>query len=178
MSIISQLVQFIFQKREVKDLTFSPTAAAITIVADAIPLFMAVSVINGAGIQVGEVTISSVSYAAAVVYTAIYTALFYSFFAAQEKQERFTQAATAFFGTSILLTLANIVVAQLPGGGLFTLAIVFLKIFCSVRVMTQSLDYGVARAVFSLLGISMMAFIIASTIFPIETIQTPIPLAN
>ncbi len=173
MNIISQLVQFILLKREVKDIQFSPPMAVTVIAVDSLLLLMAANFINNAGIQVGEVTINRFPYSAALSYSILYVGLFYSFFAAQEKQARFIQAAIAFFGTSVILTLANVIVAPLPGAGILILALAFLKIFCSVRVLTQSLGYSALRAAFSLLGISMMSYLIATTIFPIQATQTP-----
>ncbi len=171
MNIIAQLVQFIFQKREVKDITYKPQFAVIAVLVDALPLFLLCIMINKTGIDLGEVKITKIPVGLAAVYTVLFAALFYSFFAAQQKQARFVQAATAFFGTSVILTAINTLASPLPGSGLITLIILGLKISCSVRVAMQSLNYSLVRAVFSLFGITMLSMIVASSIFPIESVQ-------
>lgn len=178
MNIITQLVEFIFVKRDVKDITHDPKFAVVAILLDAAPLLFICLSINESGINLGEVTITKIPVGLVIVYTALFTALFYSFFAAQQKQARFVQAATAFFGASFILTLANLVTSVLPGSQIFTLIILGLKIFCSVRVAMQALGYNAFRSVFSLFGITMLAMIIASTIFPIETTQLNLPTSN
>lgn len=171
MTIISQLVQFIFYRSQVKDTTYNPTFAAIAIVADSMPMIFLTFVVNEQGINVGDSSINHVPIGLALTYSILFCALFYSFFAAQNKQSRFVQASTVFFGSSVILTLANIVVSAFPGASLFLFIILGLKISCAVRVMTESLSYGIIRAVLALIGISIMSMVIASALFPMDITQ-------
>jgi len=41
-----------------------------------------------------------------------------------------------------------------------------------VRVMTQSLDYGIPRAILAIIGISMIAMMLSTMIFPLEITNT------
>ncbi len=171
MTIIRQLIEFIFYRRQVKDIDYNPTFAALAIVADAIPLIALTLMVNEQGLELEQITINHLPVGLGVVYAVIFTALFYSFYAAQEKQTRFIQAATAFFGASFILTMLNVVISPLPGAGIIALLILGLKISCAVRVVTESLEYGVVRTVFSLIGIALMSMLIATMIFPAEITQ-------
>ena len=171
MTIIQQLFEFIIHRREVKDIDYSQNAAIGTIILDAVPIILATYFINqtaleNGGIKIDDITINHIPMGLVSLYSITFTALFFCLFAAQQRQTRFMQAATAFFGTSVLLTLVHTLLTSLPGAGIFGIVIFALKISCSVRVLIEALDYSVPRAVFSLIGISMMSMLMATLIFP------------
>ena len=172
MTILQQLFEFIINRREVKDISYNQSAAIVAILLDAIPIIFAIAVINQTGYQLGEVTINHIPFGMGVLYSILFTALFYCLFAAQNKQNRFIQGATGFFGASAILTGINIALSMLPGAGLFGIIILGLKISCAVRVMTQSLDYGIPRAILAIIGISMIAMMLSTMIFPPEITNT------
>lgn len=172
MTILSQLVEFIFLRRQVKDIEYAPNICTLFIVGDALPLFFLVTLINSSGLELDGATINHISLGVPIVYSLIFTALFYSFFAAKQLQTRFVQAATAFFGASLILSLVNVLLAQIPGLGIIGLVVIVLKILCTIRVATESLGYSIPRALFSFIGIGMMAALIALTLFPLDITET------
>lgn len=172
MTVISQLVQFILHRRQVKDIDYNPNICAIAILGDALPLFFFVTLVNKQGVELENITFNHISLGVPVTYAVLFTALFYSFFAAKQLQARFVQAATAFFGASLILSLVSMLISQVPGLVLLTYVIFGLKISCAIRVAVESLDYSVPRALFSYIGIAMMAMLIATMLFPIDAVQT------
>ncbi len=175
MIILNQLVQFILHRRQVKDIEYNPNICALAIIGDALPLFFFISLVNRNGLELEGATINHISLGIPIVYSVIFTALFYSFFAAKQLQTRFIQAATAFFGASLILSLANVLIAQIPGLGILGFVVLGLKISCAIRVATESLDYSVPRALFSFIGIGMMAALVALTLFPVNITETNLP---
>jgi len=171
MTIIQQLFEFIIHRREVKDIDYSQNAAISAIILDAIPIILATYLINqtaveSGGITIDNVTINHIPMGLASLYSITFTGLFFCLFAAQQRQTRFMQAATAFFGSSILLTLVHTLLTSLPGASIFGIVIFGLKISCAVRVLIEALDYSVPRAIFSLIGIAMMSMFMATLVFP------------
>ena len=165
MIIIQQLFEFIAHRREVKDVNYSQGAAVVSIIIDSLPILLASYVINQNPVKIDSVTIHHVPIGLSVTYSLAFIGFFFCLFAAQQRQYRFVQAATAFFGASAILTMINILIAPLPGAGILGLIIFALKISCAVRVMTESLDYSIPRAVFSIIGIAFMAMFIATLLF-------------
>ena len=172
MIILSQLVQFIFHRRQVKDIAYNPNFCAIAIIADALPLFFIVTSINNHGLVIDNMTIRHVSLGIPLTYSLAFVALFYSLFAAKQRQTRFVQGATAFFGASLILSTANLFISQVPGLDILTFVILGLKISCAIRVAVESLDYSIPRALFSFIGISMMAMLIATMLFTVDAVKT------
>ena len=172
MTILQQLFEFIINRREVKDINYNQSAAIVAILLDTFPIIFAITTINENGYQLDQITINHIPLGLGVLYSVLFTALFYSLFAAQNKQNRFIQGATGFFGASAILTGINIALSMLPGAGLFGIIILGLKISCAVRVMTQSLGYGIPRAILAVIGISMIAMMISTMLFPPEITNT------
>ena len=168
MTVIYQLVQFIFFKREVKDIDYSPTYASLFFLITTAFLVQYVYIINSAGPNNQQVlpNIQYVPYTLVILANILFAALYYSLFAALEKQERFVQASTAFFGNSVILSVVAVTANLIPSGILIAVIAQGLNIACSIRVTMQALDYSVFRSFFSLIGIYMLAFIIAALIFP------------
>ncbi len=167
MNIISQLVEFIFLKREVKDIDYNPShAVSFYIIYTALMLNVAYQINHADPINGQPHAFESFPYGLMLVASLCFAGLYYALFAAQQRQARFVQTATAFFGSSVLLSVVSGLASLIPAGILIMIIAQGLSLACSIRATMQSLDYSAFRAFFALIGIMIIAFIVASAIFP------------
>jgi len=172
MNIISQLVQFIFLKREVKDIDYSPAFASLFFLLNTVFIVAWAYGINHADIaEQTQRGIKSMPYGMVITVSICFAALYYGLFAAKQKESRFVQASTAYFGSSVILGFASGIASLVPSGILIMIIAQGLSFACSIRATMQSLDYSVLRALFSLIGITLMAIAVGAVLFPPEIID-------
>lgn len=167
MNIITQLTQFILLKRDVKDIDYSPVyAICFFLMYTALLLLLAYQINTLQAPEKAELQIEYFPYACMAFISIGFHALYYVLFAAQQKQARFVQAITAFNGCSVLLIIIGSLAATIPGGALIALFANGVSFACNIRVTMQSLDYSLIRALFTIIGISLLSIIIAMNLFP------------
>ncbi len=161
MTIITQLIEFILFKREVKDIAYNPmTATLIFIVYIAMTVFAGHNA-NATPVQGGaEPLFTHIPIMFWVVVALSFTGFYYTLFAAQEKQSRFTQTLTAYYGSSVILSVVALTASLIPAGIFIVLLAQAMSFVCAVRATMQALEYSVFRAFFSIIGITMLAVLI------------------
>lgn len=162
MGIIQQIFQFITFKREVKDIDYNQSLAYSLIAAN---IF-----INHYGMQllvehiqpIQEEELQTAPLYVSILQNLIYAGLFFALFKIQEVEIRFVQAATAYFGVSVLLVPFGIAFIFVPGLQIISIALFFLILVCSVRVLMQALEFSIGLSIAALLGINLLALVLSS----------------
>ena len=167
MSIIQQIIQFITFNREVKDIDYNQSVATALFAANVLINFYGMQLILQALPELNSQDFQTAPLYHSVLQNLINLGLFYALFRIQDMEIRFIQAATAFFGVSVILVPVGVLLTIIPGLQILSLVPFLWVLVCSVRVIMQSLELSVGLSIVTLMGLTLLSAILSTVLLPL-----------
>lgn len=156
MTILSQLIEIIILKRRPQDIEFDQTAAA----------YYLILMIGFAYIM----TAMSGQYSRPLLFSAVqYLAqagVLFLFLRIANKQTRFIQSCTVFFGINALLSIPVLLFIVVPGLSVLWMFVAGWTFYISVLTMRDAFDASIFAAIFIYIAISITAVVISFVLLP------------